>query len=242
MKSVAQLFTQLFSPCLLFLFLFTTGISWFANARFNDVTVQPDTGNTCLTGWLPIPADNDSACVQMTRCFSNDTCLLPDNTWLPDVDVGNCPTEFNQARQSDPDIMVMIKSQTGNKTSSEYIPVQHSPIWDYGWSAANFGMFGLHIAKAVQKSRLLLNGKTSSKTIFFFTTYLTGALYHILEMPVVTTPHLLSEIPHIIAHSGMLLLSIAERLLDCSCCSQYKNGHNTMIAFHLMALLMAAVW
>ena len=208
-----------------------------------DVTATPP-DEICLTGWIPVPESDQNHCLELDYCprrkQNSSGGSLP-----PDIQISTCPTALRQAVESNPNIMAMAESHSGNTARTEYISpvlIRDSPTGVYGWSIANFGFSGLHVAKAVSKAIQILNGNNTCKNTSFFTTYMVGALYHILEMPVITTTHLLPHLAHCFIHTGMLFLSIMERLYDCSCCSQYKNGHNSMIAFHLLTLAAAMFW
>ena len=232
--------------CFFLLSSLLTGFSLQAEARFNETQTYPQKDTTCLKGWFAVPDTDNSTCLQVTGCFLNETGLSASNKrQLPILEIQTCPEGLYQAADPDPGIVALVEHHSGSTTHSEYISVPSEAVsseWTYGWSGANLGMAGLHIAKAFSKSKLLSNGKNINHNAIFFTTYMVGAIHHILEMPGVISTQLLPKMAHYFIHSGMVLLSIAERLFDCSCCSQYKNGHNTMIAFHIIALALAMAW
>ena len=231
--------------CSFFLYILV-GISGQALAENHKIQIASHKNDkVCLTGWLPLQQSLNSSCLQIISCFNENGRTDNDKEILSEATEATCPEDLHQAMMTDPAVTAMVDIKTGNKTYSKYISAsssQDSSSWFYGWSAAHFGMSMLHIFKAAQKAKLLLNGKTSHKNIYFFASYMIGAFHHIFEMPVASVTHTISWGPHLIMHTGMLILSIIERLRDCSCCSQFKNGHNTMIAFHAAVLALAALW
>lgn len=232
-------FHPLLFSCLLTLFTIQLSQADIAKTE----TVFP-LNEACLTGWFPIKNSDLNTCLETVSC-SQKSSNVTENSHQPNTQINTCPTEFQQIIDSDPSVLAMIESHSGNTTHTEFISAsvtEDSATWMYVWSAGNLGMTGLHIAKALSKSTLLFNGKKPYKNAIFLTTYMIGAIYHILEMPMVVTTHLLPQMAHYFVHIGMLFISIIERLYDCSCCSQYKNGHNTMIAFHILGLVFASLW
>ena len=208
-------------------------------------TVSPPGNKVCLTGWLPLQHTQNSSCLQITTCYDDSDNKSSDANSSPDISEQTCPDDLHKAITADPNITAQVTIKTSNGTHSEYISSpsqQPSSLWSFSWSAANVGMSLLHIFKASEKAELLRNGKTSNKNIYFFISYMIGAFHHIIEMPVVTVAHFITGIPHLLMHTGALILSIIERFLDCTCCSQTKNGHNIMIVFHIMALTLATLW
>ena len=225
------------SHCFFFLCLLA-GLSWQTLADSPEVSVTLYAEKTCLTGWLPLWQNRSSSCLQVVRCFDENDDFNADNKTLPLVTEDTCPLGLHRAMASDPNVAAMVNIHKGRNTRSEYLSVSS---WFYGWSAANFGMSILHSFKASQKARMLHNGNTSNKNLYFFASYMIGAFHHIVEMPVIPTAHFITRIPHLMIHSGTLILSIIERLQDCNCCSQFKNGHNTMIVFHILGLVVASL-
>lgn len=230
-----------------FVVLLLAGTSCFVKAE--NLSSKPSTHaeKTCLNGWLPKQPHQNSVCLKAVSCFDDDNQNQDDRQdskkSMPVISEEICPKDLNRAMESDSNVAALVQVQRGLITDSEYIskaPFKDSSIWHslwyHGWSDVNFAMSLLHFYKAKQKAKLLYSGKTSNKNIYFFISYMTGAFHHLIEMPVTKMSHVTNSIPHYLVHTGVLILSIIERLKDCSCCSQFKNGHNTMIAFHLFSL------
>lgn len=241
------------NPCPSYLIYFTfllsllTVLPWQVQANSHEAQSADHSEKTCLTGWLPIQHSQNSSCLQIVRCFdeisSEDVDI--DKNKPPLVTESSCPENLQQTMAIDSNVTALVNILKGNHTQSEYISapsLEESPSWFYGWSAANFGMSLLHIFKANQKATSLYNGKTSNKNIYFFASYMIGAFHHIFEMPAAMVSQYITWMPHLLMHAGTLTLSIIERIKDCNCCGQFKNGHNTMIVFHLVALAFAALW
>lgn len=218
--------------------------SWQAHANSSEARLTDDTGKTCLTGWLPMQHSQNTSCLQIVSCFEEGGNKYIDKRKRPLVTESTCPVNLHEAMASDQNVTALVNIQKGNVTHSEYISVssaEPSSSWFYGWSAVNFGMSMLHFFKASEKAALLYNHGGSNKDAYFFASYMVGAFHHLLEMPITMVSHTMGLIPHLIAHTGMLILSVIERIKDCRCCSQFKNGHNTMIAFNGLLLVLTAL-
>lgn len=240
----------------LLLFVASGFIHFGAYANLNGTfptEVQNKTEGTCLTGWLAMPSESHNSCLKITTCSNaspkhqSETPPETPRYNAPTTQITQCPALLQNSTSASLGYQAAIMSQTGDKIQMERVPnylpdEQDSSLWYYGWSTAQGAMALLHFAKALQKVKLLKTSTAVSKNAFFLVSYMVGAVHHLTETPMLFASNILSGVMNYFVHTGMLVLSMLERIADCSCCSQYKNGHNTMIGFHILVIAQHFLW
>ena len=190
----------------------------------------------CINGWLPPSDAPESQCLRISACMETD------KTTLPSITHSQCPLELSSGQLTKNNFQAVMQVNSENQTYREFIHSDnYSSAWlpssGTVWSGINGFMLGLHLWKVMDKVQKFYQGKVSARNILFFTSYLLGAAWHLVDMPVLFASEMIPALAHYASHAVMLPLSILARKFDCSCCGQVKNGHNIMLAFNSAALI-----
>ncbi len=161
------------------------------------------------------------------------------------LSVTDCPSWSGAPRPMyeyhivEPDQGKLTSAASINNSILNRITVEPVSLWP---SLQNIGMLVLHIKKSLEKidpSRYHCHEPTA-KDVFFFTAYVLGAFIHAAEIPVYLEWYSLSELSHLLLHSGMAVLSLAALAKDCQCASRLLNWHVVMLMVNSGSILSAA--
>lgn len=201
------------------------------------------TGQTCISGWFPVNHYTRSPYLKISTCpagHKKDFLAVVLQDHPPGISLEELPYWLPDISQKQDKLQAVIQSHSPSHNQTLLININSdnytSSTAYYGWAAVDTGLFFLHIYKAVAKAVLLVEGQTSNRNQLFFISYMAGALHHLIANPALPFQQQVSAWRHYLMHFAMLPVSILERVFDCSCCSQFKNGHNTMILYHAIAL------
>ena len=218
--------------------------SLLADQNTNAISTAPINDKVCFEGWLPSANMTDTQCLKVSSCIEGET-LSP-----PHFSSSECPAELNDALLSEDHFQAVIQTQSRNQTFREVVDLHSSesyalpewlPAYNQVSMAGSTSMLGLHIWKVMDKFKKFHQGKVTNKNIVFFSVYLAGAAWHLLDMSLSTFSKAIPFIAHFVAHTIKLPLSVAARFYDCSCCGQVKNGHNIMVFYNTLVLVVMSI-